>query len=125
MLHSDIQMRLAVASDPALETTGAAVHLRPEPQFQHRSRFRPGDPPHQCRQPVAGPITITGVTLDVNSSSGVYDEAFAQGVIDIHYSPTSNKIPGAFEQGTVVVKIYAQIYSPNVDFILRNSSINP
>ena len=25
--------------------------LRPEPQFQHRSWARPGDPPHQCRQP--------------------------------------------------------------------------
>ena len=25
--------------------------LRPEHQFQHRSWVRPGDPPHQCRQP--------------------------------------------------------------------------
>jgi len=65
------------------------------------------------------------VTLDVNSSSGVYDEAFAQGVIDIQYHPTANKIPGAYEQGTAVIKIYAQIYAPNVDFILRNSDIEP
>ncbi|MGZ3413977.1 MAG: hypothetical protein ACXWNX_09785, partial [Isosphaeraceae bacterium] len=61
----------------------------------------------------------------VNASAGVYDEAFAQGVIDIHYYPTSKKIPGAVQQGTAVIKIYGQIYAPNVDFILRNSDINP
>jgi hypothetical protein len=71
------------------------------------------------------PNQITGVTLDVNASAGVYDEAFAQGVIDIHYYPTSKKIPGAAQQGTAIVKVYAQIYAPNVDFILRNSDINP
>ena len=71
------------------------------------------------------PNEITGVTLDVNASSGVYDESFAQGVVDIHYYPSSKKIPGALEQGTAVVKIYGQIYAPNVAFILRNSSINP
>ena len=65
------------------------------------------------------------MTLDVNASAGVYDEAYAQGVIDIHYYPTSKKIPGADQQGKAIVKVYAQIYAPNVDFILRNSDINP
>jgi hypothetical protein len=65
------------------------------------------------------------VTLDVNSSAGVYDEAFAQGVIDIHYYPSGKKTPGALDQGTAVVKIYGQIYGANVAFILRNSDINP
>jgi hypothetical protein len=124
MLHTDIQMRLAVASDPTLETTGAAVifdrNLNSNtvlgldlatPRTNVDSQGRPNQ--------------ITGVTLDVNASAGVYDEAFAQGVIDIHYYPTSKKIPGAVQQGTAVIKIYGQIYAPNVDFILRNSDINP
>jgi hypothetical protein len=124
MLHSDIQMRLAVASDPSLETTGAAGifdrNLNSNtvlgldlatPRTNVDSRGRPNH--------------ITGVTLDVNASAGVYDEAFAQGVIDIHYYPTSTKLPGVSEQGTVVVKIHAQIYSGLVGFILRNSTINP
>jgi hypothetical protein len=124
MLHSDIQMRLAVASDPSLETTGAlgifdrnlnsntvlGLDLA-TPRTNVDSRGRPNH--------------ITSVTLDVNASAGVYDEAFAQGVIDIHYHPTSTKIPGVSEQGTVVVKIHAQIYSGLVAFILRNSDINP
>ena len=47
----------------------------------------------------------------MNSSAGVYDEAFAQGVIDIHYYPSGKKIPGAVDEGTAVVKIYGQIYA--------------
>jgi hypothetical protein len=45
-------------------------------------------------------------------------------VIDIHYYPSSKKIPGSLEQGTAVVKIYGQIYGANVDFLLRNSNLN-
>src|SRR5271166_2924504 len=124
MLHSDIQMRLAVATDPSLETTGASAIFDRNinsntvlgldlatPRTNVDSQGRPNQ--------------ITGVTLDVNASAGVYDEAYAQGVIDIHYYPTSKKIPGADQQGTAVVKIYAQIYTPNVDFLLRNTDINP
>jgi hypothetical protein len=124
MLHSDIQMRLAVASDPSLETTGAtAIFDRnlnsntvlgldlatPRTNVDNRGR----------------PNHITSVTLDVNASAGVYDEAFAQGVIDIHYYPSAKKISGATEQGTAIVKIHGQIYSALVAFILRNSDINP
>ena len=56
MLHSDIQMRLAVATDPTLETTGAVRDLRPEHQFQHRSWVRPGDPRAPMSTARAGPI---------------------------------------------------------------------
>ena len=92
MLHSDIQMRLAVATDPTLETTGAAAIFDRNinsntvlgldlatPRTNVDSRGRPNE--------------ITGVTLDMNSSAGVYDEAFAQGVIDIHYYPSAKRSP--------------------------------
>jgi hypothetical protein len=124
MRHSDIQMRLAVATDPSLETTGASAIFDRNinsntvlgldlatPRTNVDSQGRPNQ--------------ITGVTLDVNSSAGVYDESFAQGVIDIHYYPSGKKTPGALDEGTAVVKIYAQIYAPNVDFLLRNTDINP
>jgi hypothetical protein len=124
MLHSDIQMRLAVPTDKSLQTTGAAGIF----DRNLNSNTVLG-------LDLATPITnvdsngrpdhINSVTLDVNASAGVYDEAFAQGVIDIHYYPTAKKIPGVLEQGTAVVKIHAQIYSGLVAFILRNSSINP
>ena len=124
MLHSDIQMRLAVATDPTLQTTGASVIFDRNLNSNTVLGFDLATPRTNVDSQ-GRPNTITGVTLDVNASSGVYDEAFSQGVIDIHYYPSSKKIPGAYEQGTAVVKIYGQIYAPNVDFILRNSSINP
>jgi hypothetical protein len=124
MLHSDIQMRLAVATDPTLETTGAAVIFDRNLNSNTVLGFDLATP--RTNVDSGGrPDEITGVTLDVNSSSGVYDEAYAQGVIDIHYYPSGKKTPGALDEGKAIVKVYAQIYAPNVDFILRNSDIDP
>ncbi|MGD0043814.1 MAG: hypothetical protein ABSE84_25990, partial [Isosphaeraceae bacterium] len=124
MRHSDIQMRLAVASDPTLETTGAAVIFDRNLNSNTVLGFDLATPRTNVDSQ-GRPNQITGVTLDVNASAGVYDEAYSQGVIDIQYHPSGKKIPGAYEQGTAVIKIYAQIYAPNVDFILRNSDIDP
>jgi len=124
MLHTDIQMRLAVASDPTLETTGASVIFDRNLNSNTVLGFDLSTPRTNVDSQ-GRPNRITGVTLDVNASAGVYDEAYSQGVIDIHYYTSSKKIPGAAQQGTAVVKVYAQIYAANVDFILRNSDINP
>jgi len=124
MLHADIQMRLAVASDPARQTTGAATIFDRNLNSNTVLGFDLATPRTNVDSH-GRPNSISSVTLDVNASAGVYDEAFAQGVVDIHYYPSSKKIPGATENGTAVVKIYGQIYSALVDFILRNSSINP
>jgi hypothetical protein len=124
MLHSDIQMRLAVASDPALSTTGATVIFDRNLNSNTVLGFDLSTP--RTNVDAQGrPNVITGMTIDVNASAGVYDEAYAQGVMEIHYYPSAKKIPGAIEQGTAVVKIFSQIYAPNVAFILRNSSLNP
>jgi hypothetical protein len=124
MLHSDIQMRLAIPSDPSLFITGASGifdrNLNSNTVLGLDLSTPGSNVDSQGR-----PTHITGVTLDVNASAGVYDEAFAQGVIDIHYYPTRRTIPGAIDQGTAVVKIHGQIYGANVAFILRNSTINP
>jgi hypothetical protein len=124
MLHSDIQIRLAVATDPTLETTGASAifdrNINSNTVLGLDLATSPTNVDNRGR-----PNVITSVTLDVNSSAGVYDEAFAQGVMDIHYYPSGKKTPGALDQGTAVVKIYGQIYGANVAFILRNTDINP
>src|SRR5271157_3300625 len=124
MLHTDIQMRLAVASDPTLETTGASVIFDRNLNSNTVLGFDLSTPRTNVDSQ-GRPNQITGVTLDVNASAGVYDEAYSQGVIDIHYYPSGKKTPGALDEGTVIVKIYAQIYAPNVDFLLRNTDINP
>jgi hypothetical protein len=61
----------------------------------------------------------------VNESSGLYDEAYSQGTIDIKYIPNGKHTPGVFSQGTAIVKIRAQIFTTQVDFLLANSNINP
>ncbi len=124
MLHSDIQMRLAVATDPSLQTTGASAIFDRNINSNTVLGLNLATPRSDVDNG-GRPNVITSVTLDVNSSSGVYNEGFAQGVIDIHYYPSGKTAPGDLEEGTAVVKIYAQIYAPNVDFILRNTDINP
>ncbi len=124
MLHSDIQMRLAVATDPALETTGASAIFDRNINSNTVLGLDLATPRTNVDNG-GRPNVIMSVTLDANSSSGVYDESFAQGVIDIHYYPSGKKTPGAYDEGKAIVKIYAQIYAPNVDFILRNSALNP
>ena len=118
MLHSDIQMRLAVASDPTLETTGASAIFDRNINSNSVLGFNLATP--RTNVDSGGrPNVITSVTLDVNSSSGAYVEGFAQGVVDIHYYPSGKKTKGVLDQGTAVVKIYAQVYGANVGFILR------
>jgi len=65
------------------------------------------------------------VSLDVNASAGLYTEAFAQGVVNIRYIPNGKHTPGVIDQGTAVVTIHAQIYTPATNFILRNANIDP
>ncbi len=65
------------------------------------------------------------MSLDVNLSSGTYDEAYAVGTMRIHYMATAKHTPGVISQGQAVVTIHAQIYTTNVGFILRNANIDP
>jgi len=71
------------------------------------------------------PIHFDKVTIDVNESAGLYDEAYSQGVMDVRYIPSRRHAAGLIEQGSAVVTVHAQIYGPNVDYILTNSNINP
>ncbi len=124
MLHSDIQIRLAVPTDTSLETTGASAIFDRNLNSNTVLGLDLATPITSVDS-AGRPNVISSVTLDVNSSSGVYDEGFAQGVMDIHYYPSGKTTRGGVQQGTAVVKIHAQIYSPNVSFILRNTDINP
>ena len=93
MLHSDIQMRLAVATDPTLQNTGASTIFDRNLNSNTVLGFNLAAPRENVDSH-GRPNHITSVTLDVNASSGVYDEGFSQGVIDIHYYPTRKRTPG-------------------------------
>ena len=68
------------------------------------------------------PSLIPTVSLDVNLSSGTYDEGYAIGTMNIRYIPNGKHTPGVLSQGKAVVTIHAQIYTANVGFILRNAN---
>jgi hypothetical protein len=70
------------------------------------------------------PDYFDSVSIDVNESSGLYDEAYSQGTIDVRYTPSRHHAKGLLQQGFAVVTIQAQIYTPNVDFILTNANID-
>ena len=71
------------------------------------------------------PTFLPTVSLDVNLSSGTYDEGYAVGTMNIRYFPSGKRTPGVFSQGKAIVTIHAQIYTANVGFILRNANIDP
>ena len=57
------------------------------------------------------PNFFNQVSVDANESSGLYDEAYSQGTIQIHYIPSGKQTPGVFSQGTAIIKIRLQIYT--------------
>jgi hypothetical protein len=71
------------------------------------------------------PTLLPTVSIDVNLSSGTYDEAYAVGTMNIQYIPSSKHTRGVISQGKAIVTIHAQIYAANVGFILRNANIDP
>jgi hypothetical protein len=124
MSHADIQMRIVKAVDPTIPNSGVlAIFDR-----NLNSNTVLGldfDAPSTAVDRGGRPNFFNQVTIDVNESSGIYDESFSQGVMQIRYIPSGKHTTGVFSQGTAIVKIQAQIYTPQVDFILANSNINP
>ena len=92
MLHSDIQMRLAVATDPSLETTGASAIFDRNINSNTVLGLDLATPLTNVDSG-GRPNVITSVTLDVNSSSGVYDEGLCPGSHRHSLLPLGQKDP--------------------------------
>jgi hypothetical protein len=126
MLHGDIQLLLVTPKDTNLPIGGVSaifdrnlntntvlgldVAAPQTPQYINRLGL---------------PSFLPTVSLDVNLSSGTYDEGYAVGTMNIRYFPSAKHTPGVISQGKVSVTIHAQIYTANVGFILRNANIDP
>jgi hypothetical protein len=124
MLHCDIQMRLVVAQDPTVQNSGASTIFDRNLNSNTALGFNVASA-HSHVDSHGRPNYFDSVSLDVNSSAGVYVEGFSQGILDIKYIPSGKRTPGVTEQGMAIVKFQGQIYAPNTSFILRNSDINP
>jgi hypothetical protein len=124
MIHCDIQMLIITPKNPSTQIGGVSGIfdrnlntntslgfdlLAPQQDVDRRGR----------------PDHFPSVALDVNASAGLYTEGFAQGVMNIRYHPSGRHTPGVLDQGTAIVTIHAQIYTPATNFLLRNATLDP
>jgi hypothetical protein len=126
MLHSDIQLLLVTPKDTSLPIGGVSAifdrNLNTNTVLG-LDESAPQTSPYINRLGLPG--LVPEVSLDVNLSSGTYDEGYAIGTMNIRYFPSGQRTPGVLSQGKVLVTIHAQIYTANVGFILRNANIDP
>ena len=126
MLHSDIQLLLVTPTNTSDPVGGViAIFDRNLNSNTVLGLDLAAPQSSQFVDRLGLPSLIPTVSVDVNASSGTYDEAYSAGTIKIHYIPSGKHTRGVISQGKAIVTIHAQIYAPNVDFILRNSNIDP
>jgi hypothetical protein len=126
MLHSDIQLLLVSPNNPSSPIGGASAIF--DRNLNSNTVLGLDLSAPQTSQDINRlglPSFLPTVSIDVNASAGVYDEAYSVGSINIDYIPNGKHTRGVISQGKAIVTIHAQIYAPNVDFILRNANINP
>jgi hypothetical protein len=126
MMHSDIQLLLVTPKDPTIPIGGTSAIFDRNLNTNTVLGFDESAPQSSQNINKLGlPSFIPTVSVDVNLSSGTYDEAYSVGTIQIRYLPTAKHTPGVLSQGKAIVTIHARIYTPNVGFILRNANIDP
>jgi hypothetical protein len=126
MLHGDIQLLLVTPKDTSFPIGGVSAifdrNLNTNTVLG-LDESAPQSPQYINR--LGLPSLLPTVSLDVNLSSGTYDEGYAVGTMNIQYVPSGKNTHGVISQGKAIVTIHAQIYTANVGFILRNANIDP
>ena len=112
MLHSDIQMRLIVATDPTAIPNSGVATLYDRNLNTHTSLGFDLETTTPSFDSGGRPNRFDVVTIDPNINWGVYTEGFSQGV-HLRYIPSGKPTKGVISQGKVYISIHAQIYSPN------------
>jgi len=126
MAHCDIQLLLVTPKDKSLPIGGvSAIFDRNLNTNTVLGLDESAPQSSQFINRLGLPSLLPKVSLDVNLSSGTYDEGYAVGTMKIHYFPIAKRTPGVISQGKAVVTIHARIYTANVGFILRNANIDP
>jgi hypothetical protein len=126
MKHSDIQLLLVTPIDKSLPIGGVSAIFDRNLNTNTVLGLDESAPQTSASINRLGlPSHLPTVSLDVNLSSGTYDEGFAVGTMNIKYFPSGKHTPGVLSQGKALITIHAQIYTANVGFILRNANIDP
>ena len=108
MLHSDIQLLLVTPKDQTLPIGGvSAIFDRNLNTNTVLGMDEGASQSPQFINRLGLPALLPKVAIDVNLSSGTYDEAYAIGTMRIRYAPDAKHSPGVLSQGTAVVTIHA------------------
>jgi hypothetical protein len=124
IIHGDIQLLIVTPKDPAMQIGGICAIFDRNLNSNTVLGFDLSSPQQNVDR-AGRPNHLTSVVLDVNASSGLYNQGFAQGVMNIRYIPNGKHTPGVISQGTAIVTIHAQIYETRTAFILRNANLDP
>jgi hypothetical protein len=121
--HGDIQMLIITPKDPAMNLGGICT-IFDRNLNSNTALALDLSAPQQNVDRAGRPNHFNSMTLDVNASSGLYDQAFSQGVVSIRYIPSGKHTRGVISQGTAVITIHAQIYATRTAFLLRNANLD-
>jgi hypothetical protein len=124
IIHGDIQLLIITPKDPTMPI-GGILAIFDRNLNSNTTLGLDISSPQQNVDRAGRPNYFPSVMLDVNASSGLYNQGFAQGILSVRYIPNGKHTPGVISQGTAIVTIRAQIYATRTAFILRNANLDP
>lgn len=123
ILHGDVQLLIVTPKDPATPLGGTLTIY--DRNINSNSALGLDLTAPQTNVDAAGRPNRLSVSLDANTSAGLYAEGFATGTTTITYLPGARRVAPGVTQGKAIVRIVAQVYTAGVSFILANANIDP
>jgi len=123
ILHGDMQLVIVTPKDPSTPFGGIMTIF--DRNINSNSVLGLDLSAPQSHVDASGRPNSLTLSLDPNTSAGLYVEGYATGTVSINYLPGAKVTKGGITQGRAIVRVNAQIYNNGVGFILANSNINP
>lgn len=124
-LHGDAQLAVITPADPTQPLGGSISMFDRNINTNSSIGFELAANPATDLDAAGRPVRMTITQVDGNLSGGLYAGAIAEGTVEIRYKPSGARSRRVSSQGTAVVTIRAQVYTPGNGSILRNTDIDP
>ena len=125
ILHGDMQMLIVTPKDPSTPLGGVLSIF----DRNINSNSVLGLDLNAAQTPpyvdATGRPRNLAVSLDVNTSAGLYAEGYAVGNLTVTYLSGGRPTKNGYREGKAIVRINAQVYSSRTNFLLANASIDP
>lgn len=123
ILHGDMQMLIVTPKDPSTQLGGVLSIF--DRNINSNSVLGLDLSAPQTHVDAAGRPNNLSVSLDANTSGGVYANGYAAGTVSITYMPAGRPSRNGISHGKAIVRINAQVYTTGTNFILANANIDP